>query len=91
MYYYSCIRTNVPVVLVPEDNYKTELQSTTLKYFEVRKVTVRMPVQLYQDISTRMYPQPACRKLQLNLEIVYALVVLSIYWEDNIWKVLLKI
>ena len=35
----------------------------------------------YQDISTRMYPQPACRSLQLNLENVYALVVLFIYWE----------
>ena len=48
-------------------------------------------VRPYQDISTRMYPQTSCRSFQLNLETVYALVVLFIYWEDNIWKVLLKI
>ena len=45
----------------------------------------------YQDMYARPVPTTACGMFQLNLESIYVLVVLFIYWEDNIWKVRLKI
>ena len=48
-----------------------------------------VPVQL--DMYARPVPNAACGMIHLNLETVYALVVLFIYWEDNILKALLKV
>ena len=46
---------------------------------------------LYQDMYARPVPTTDRGSFHLNLETVYALVVLFIYWEDNIWKVSVKI